>query len=84
MRSPTGMTLPLTDKEDLYNTYREHLPQLYEPKIETPDDENGKDAIITVTFTRRGDLPAVLVWMDFPPANIPMLEYRMKLEKDKY
>lgn len=71
-------TLEKQYQTDLYNTYKEHLPELYEPKINVSDD--GKDAIITVTFTRRNDLPAVLMWVNFPPDKIPMLEYRMKLE----
>lgn len=65
-------------KDDLKKTYEEHLPKLYKPDIDVTHDK--KDAIITVKFKRRGDLPAVLMWIDFPPANIPMLEYRMKLE----
>ena len=71
-------------REELYKTYKEHLPQLYEPEIYTPDDEEGKDAIIRITFTRRGDLPAILVWMDFPPEKIPMLEYRMKFDCQRH
>lgn len=65
-------------KTDLYNTYKEHLPELYEPTINVTHDT--KDAIITVTFTRRNDLPNVLMWINFPPDKIPALEYRMRLE----
>lgn len=65
-------------KKELENTYKEHLPKIYTPLINVKHDDT--DSIITVTFTRRGDLPSVLVWIDFPPEKIPMLEYRMKLE----
>lgn len=71
-------TLEQYYKADLYNTYKQHLPELYEPTINVTHDTN--DAIITVTFTRRNDLPNVLMWINFPPDKIPMLEYRMKLE----
>ena len=63
---------------DLTKTYEEHLPKLYAPKIIVTHDT--KDAIVQVSFTRRNDLPAVLMWVNFPPDKIPMLEYRMKLE----
>ena len=59
-------------KTSLYNTYKEHLPKLYEPYIDVYDD--GTDAIITVTFKRRNDLPAVLMWVNVPPDKIPALE----------
>ena len=65
-------------QQDLLAMYEKELPDLYKPTIEVTHDTS--DAIVTVTFTRRGDLPKILVWMDFPPANIPALKYKMKLE----
>lgn len=78
-----------TYKNTLKEMYKKELPTLYEPDIqinpavkydELGNKSNDEDVVITVTFTRRNDLPAVLMWVNFPPDKIPALNYHMRLE----
>ena len=74
--------------KSLEDMYRKELPTLYEPSVSFKEDinetdTNRRDAVVTVTFTRRNDLPAVLMWVNFPPDKIPALNYRMKIENTK-
>lgn len=74
--------------KSLEETYRRELPTLYEPNISFVEEVNEtdpdrSDAVIKITFTRRNDLPAVLMWVNFPPDKIPALNYRMKIENTK-
>ena len=51
---------------------------LYEPNPEIIED--GEDIVVTVTFVRVGSLPLILDKLDFPPATIKGLNYRMRIE----
>ena len=69
-------------KDSLYDTYKE-LPDLYrvtKEDIVIGKTEDNKDISITINFTRRNDLPAVLMWVNFPPEKIPPIQYKMRLE----
>ena len=67
---------------ELEKTYEKELPNLYKPNIvvDPGTDDGDKDVTITITFTRRNDLPAVLMWVNFPPEKIPPIQYKMRLE----
>lgn len=65
-------------RASLYQVYEENLPKLYKPDINIIDDD--VDVTVTVTFTRRNDLPAVLMWVNFPPDKIPAIKYKMLIE----
>ena len=69
-------------RETLLQTYTAvEVPQLYKITSDTIDihEEDG-DVVVKISFIRRNDLPAVLMWVNFPPDKIPALNYRMKLE----
>ena len=71
--------------KSLEEMYEKELPNLYKPSVSFTEeinetDPDRSDAVVTVTFTRRNDLPAVLMWINFPPERIPALNYRMKIE----
>ena len=65
-------------ENELKKNYEENLPKLYTPDINIIEEDG--DVTVTVTFTRRNDLPAVLMWVNFPPDKIPAIKYKMLIE----
>lgn len=68
-----------TYKVTLKETFENELPELYYPNIDITEDDD--DITVKITFTRRNDLPAVLMWVNFPPDTIPALNYKMRKEQ---